>query len=282
MKVTVGIPSRGRPLDLAAAVLALEKTRTQGQGNKVDYLIAVDNDDETVNAVATELALRGTSIRVLHGPRPLGLGELHNRMAAATDPESIFMLWSDRLVPVFNEWNHAVVFAALQHPNRVLWMDSYHLMGACQFILPPKWRSALPGQPCPAVFPFWFEDSHVEEVDSFVHGFPRVSCYAKCAGPRTEKTTRMRDLHFWIDYYTFLRPSRIAEAAKISAALGLIPLKNLAEIEAHYAKRDVDFHARVDELTATYAAPGEPDASYLQAKANAEAVMNPFVEAEVA
>ncbi len=65
-------------------------------------------------------------------------------------------------------------------------------------------------------------------------------------------------------------------------ALGLIPLKNLAEIEAHYAKRDVDFHARVDELTATYAAPGEPDASYLQAKANAEAVMNPFTEAEAA
>ena len=83
----------------------------------------------------------------------------------------------------------------------------------------------------------------------------------------------MRDLHFWIDFYTWLRPRRIEEAAQISAALGLVPPKNLGEIEAFYAKRDVDFHARVDELTATYAAPGEPDASYLQAKANAEAMM---------
>src|SRR5208283_1955310 len=102
----------------------------------------------------------------------------------------------------------------------------------------------------------------------------------KCAGPRTEKTTRMRDLHFWITFYTWLRPRRIEEAGKISKALGLVPPKEMEEILAYYAKRDVDFHARVDELTATYAAPGEPDASYLKAKAQAEAMMNPFIEAD--
>src|SRR5271170_6775977 len=100
MKITIGVPSRGRSLELAAAVLALWKMRSQG--HEVSFVIAYDEDDvATLDAVA---GLRMLNVPTLSspGPRPLGLGELHNRMVAATDPEAAFVLWIGRR-------HHAVV-----------------------------------------------------------------------------------------------------------------------------------------------------------------------------
>lgn len=270
MKITVGIPSRGRPLDLIAAVLTLDKLKSGG--NEIEYLIATDYDDGATDSTVSRLVHHGIPIHQLDSDRPLGLGELHNRMAAACAPDATFMLWSDRVVPITEEWDHAVATAVLQFPMRVLWLDSIHLLGAGQFILPPAWRAALPGNPCPGYFPFWFEDSAVEEVDAFVHGFPRMACWAKCAGPRTAKTNRMRDLEFWIRFYAWLRPQRIAEAKIIAANMGIAPRDN-TDIIAHWERRDADFLERAPELTERFGAPGEPDESYLKAKARAEAMM---------
>lgn len=273
MKITVGIPSRGRPLDLIASVLTLDKLKSGG--NQIEYLIAVDSDKrEDFEAECwVQIGRRfATDLRFVFGPRPLGLGELHNRMAEACEPDATFMLWSDRVVPITEDWDHAIATAVMQYPTRVLWLDSIHLVGAGQFILPPAWRAALPGNPCPGYFPFWFEDSAVEEVDAFVHGFPRMATWAKCAGPRTAKTNRMRDLEFWIRFYASLRPQRLAEAKIIAANLGVAPRDN-TEIIAHWERRDADFISRAPQLTEQYGAEGEPDESYLKAKANAEAIM---------
>src|SRR5271170_3808668 len=98
MKITIGVPSRGRPLELAAAVLALWKMRSQG--HEVSFVIAYDKDDEATLAAVARLRMLNVPILSSTGPRPLGLGELHNRMVAATDSEAAFVLWSDRIVPV--------------------------------------------------------------------------------------------------------------------------------------------------------------------------------------
>ncbi len=269
MKVTVGIPSRGRSLELAAAVLALEKTKSGG--NEVDYIITADDDDRPTLDIAERLR-EMAPVTPLTGPRPLGLGELHNKMAAATDPDAVFMLWSDRIVPITEGWDHQIAVAAMQFPQRVLWMDSIHLMGAGQFILSPTWRAAQ-GAPCPGVYPYWFEDSHTEEIDALVHGFPRMAVNARAAGPRGAKTNRMRDLQFWIMHYMAMEPRRIEEAERVAAALGVVQ-KDVAQIIAHFQKRWVDMLTRVPMLTETFGATGEPDASYLQAKARAEAALD--------
>ena len=177
MKVTVGIPSRGRPLDLAAAVLALEKMKSRG--HEVCYLVACDKDDEATLAVARELnQKRGIPVFPQIWERPLGLGELHNKMANLTASDSVFMLWSDRLVPADLQWDHAVVMATLQFPNRVLWMDSHHLTGAGQFILPPKWRARyVVAVPCPGLSSFRFEDLSRRKrcrIPSSAWVFPRM------------------------------------------------------------------------------------------------------------
>jgi hypothetical protein len=273
MKITVGIPSRGRPLDLTAAVLSLDKTKSGGC--EVDYIIAADRDDNPTRETISRLRERGLPMgpALIGADRPLGLGQLHNAMASACDPDATFLLWSDRCVPITEGWDHAIAVAAMQYPQRVLWLDSVHLLGAGQFILPPAWRAALPtGKACPGYFPFWFEDSHVEEVDAFVHGFPRMATYAKCAGPRTQKTNRMRDLEFWIRFYAFLRPARLKEAEQIAANLGVPPRDN-ADLLAHWQRRDADFIARAPELTERFGTLEPPDDAYRTAKANAEKMM---------
>lgn len=264
MKITVGIPSRGRPLELIAAVLSLDKLRSGGHA--VDYVIGHDEGDAETLAAVDRLVAHGVSLRSSFGPRPLGLGEIHNRMAAAADPDATFLLWSDRVVPINEHWDHAIAMGVMQFPLRVLWLDSIHLIGAGQFILTPKWRAASPGPPCPGLFPFWFEDSWVEEVDAFVHGHPRVATYAKCAGQRTAKTNRMRELHFWIDTYSALRPERLREAGHIAERLGVPPRADIDDLVAFYEKRDRDFHAREKVLTEQFGATEVPDESYLRAK----------------
>ena len=270
MKITVGIPSRGRPLELAAAVLALEKTKSWG--NEVRYIITADVDDQPTLDIVGRLKLLDIPIDLLAGTRPLGLGELHNKMAAATDPDAVFMLWSDRIVPITENWDHQIAVAAMQFPQRVLWIDSIHLMGAGQFILPPTWRAAQ-GAACPAVAPFWFDDTHLETIDAYVWGFPRLSVNARAAGPRSAKTNRCRDIGFWIMLYMAMAPSRVEEAKRVAAALGVVP-KDMGSAVRHFESQMVGMLARVPTLTKTFGAVGEPDASYLQAKTRAETMLD--------
>ena len=271
MKITVGIPSRGRPLELAASVLTLDKTRCGAHA--VEFIVAHDHDDGRTMEVVSQLTSMGLPLRSSFGPRPLGLGEIQNRLLAESDPDSVFLLWSDRLVPISEQWDHGIATAVLEFPNRILWMDSIHLQGAGQYIVTPMWRAALPdGKIAPGCYPFWFEDTAVEEDDAFVFGLPRISIWPKAAGPRTDKTNRMRDLPFWIGFFAATRTARIARAREIAKRLGL-PARDNADLIAHFEARDQEFLSRTDELTAQYSAGGEPDETYLRAKMAAEDVL---------
>ena len=276
MKITVGIPSRGRPLDLAAAVLSLDKLKSGG--NEVEYVIAHDGDDDPTRETVAALMARDMTVHSLVAGRGLSLGALHNSMALYAEPEAIFLLWSDRCVAMGDadpnlSWDQALAFATMHHADRVLWIDSIHLAGAGQFVLTPQWRAALPGPPCPALFPFWFEDTHVEEIDAFVHGYPRISTWAKCAGPRVQKTNRCRDIEFWVRFFAMLRADRLAEAAKIAINLGL-PARDNDEMVQHFEMRDKSFIERAPQLLEAYGEPSPPDDTYLEAYARASRMMS--------
>lgn len=271
MKITVGIPSRGRHLELAAAILSLHRTKSQS-AHEVEYLVAHDHNDPQTLDVITKLIERGLPVRSSFGPPPIYQGALLNRLIAETPADSVFLIWTDRLIPLNADWDESVAYSVMQHPSRVLWLDCVHLAGPGMFILPPAWRAALPGQACPAVFPFWFDDSHIEEVSALVHGMPRFACWAKCAGPRIERTNRMRDLPFWIGVFGALRHDRLLEARQIARNLGII-MPPPEQTMAHFDLRDREFLLRAPALEERYGALGEPDAGYQHAKSEAEHLM---------
>lgn len=272
MRINVGLPSRGRPLDMIASALSL--FRLASGANEITIVIGVDDDDpdtrEMVKNLAPRMGFGAVGWQIYD--RPLGLGEIHNRMASHTSADAAFMLWSDRVLAITPEWDHNLAMGCMQCPNRVIWLDSVHLTGAGQFVLPPAWRAAQ-GDPCPGAFPFWFEDTAVEELDAFVHGFPRMSLAAKCAGTRGAKTTRCRDIAFWVSVFAGTRGQRLAQAAEIGRKLGVAPPSNLAGIIANFETRDASFIARAPALQEQFGAEGAADETYLAARARAEEIL---------
>lgn len=268
MQISIGLPSRNRPLDMIASVVSL--FRMASGTNDVRVTVAVDADDTGTNkAVAALEREYPASILVLD--RPHGLGELHNRMAADAPDDAVFICWSDRLQVLQADWDRWVAVSAMQAPTRVLWIDSVHLTGAGQFVLPPAWRAAQ-GPPCPGIFPAWFEDTAVEEVDAFVHGFPRVIVPAQCGGVRRYRTTRLRDLALWIDLFAAMRRQRVADAREIARKLG-VRWQHRPDIEAHFEARDHAFRKRAAQLERDNGDQAPPDDTYLAAKARAEAML---------
>lgn len=276
MHITIGLPSRGRPLELAASIYGLQRTRSFA--HDVEYRVGHDNDDHRTTAVVGDMVIAGLPVVSSIGERALGLGEIHNRLEGETPTHHVFMLWSDRLSPITMHWDDIIAQSVMQVPHRVLWFNSHHLNGPCQFILPPLWRANLEGAPTPGLFPFWFEDTHVEEIDLLVHGAPYMRVDAMAAGPRTERTTRMRDLVFWIQLFAALRDERVRQACMIARKLG-VPWGDKSVLIQKLRDRDSDFIVRAPALTEQYSAPGEPDETYLHALARGQRIMEELEDA---
>ncbi len=273
MQIHVGLPSRGRPLDMVASAVSL--FRLASGSHDVQVTIAYDrddpSDDDMMHEIQREFERSFPGWDEIEVPRPLGLGEIHNELASRAPPDAVFMLWSDRVQVITPDWDQIVAVAAMHFPKRVLWLDSVHLQGPGQFILPPAWRAAQ-GAPCPGLAPFWFDDSHVEEIDAFVHGWPRIAVAAKCAGVRKLPTNRCRDIPFWVDLYAATRPQRIEQSRAIADKLGVTWQPRPQEL-AYFEARDVQFRERSEQLLAEYGEPGPPDETYIAAKARAETLL---------
>lgn len=269
MRISVGLPSRGRPLDMVASVVSL--FRLASGGNEIDVLLLLDADDtESINAAAHLNETFGVNYQ--WSDRLAGLGELHNRAVLLTPSDAAWMMWSDRISVITPNWDHELAMGCLQYPNRPLWLDSIHLAGPGQVILPPAWRAAQ-GAPCfPGIYPFWFDDTYQEELDAFVHGPMRVTLASKCAGPRTQKTNRCRDIEFWVDVFAATRPQRVEQARAIADRLG-VKMANPSALIAMYEARDAEMKRRAPALMAQFGEVGEPDASYVAAKKRAEAMV---------
>jgi dihydropteroate synthase len=62
MKITVGIPSRDRPLELAAAILSLDKTKSNG--HQVEFIVGHDHNDSRTAEVISQLVAMGLPVLV--------------------------------------------------------------------------------------------------------------------------------------------------------------------------------------------------------------------------
>jgi hypothetical protein len=250
---------------------AISLIRLASGGHDITITLGVDVDDTDTIAIARELQAREGCV-VLARPRQIGLGDLINGLAAAAPEDAAFMLWSDRISVTGLQWDHELALGCMQFPNRPLWLDSVHLTGAGQFILPPKWRAAQ-GDPCPKLFPFWFVDTAVEEIDAYIFGMQRVALAAKAAGPRGMRTTRMRDVVFWVDLFQKQRAQRLLQAREIADKLGVTPVPGTATMAQFFHARMEGMKERAKALTDTFGEEGEPDETYIAAKAAAEELM---------
>lgn len=269
MRISVLIPSRGRPESLASTVVAMsDKT---GGLNDVRYVIGCDADDQATIEMALAMRQFGLPVFPHVAPRQPSLGGLDN-MLAAYAPADVYCVIGDDFRVLTNGWDNAVAAAWEAKPDGVWWWSDAKDEATVP-IISEKWRSAA-GRIFTDYFPFWWDDLWLVEVLRYATGRiggERLNIWLQ---DRARTTHRMRDSQFWHDFFWSRRDERKEEARRIAERLGWPRVENLDGLDL---AKNPDFDAADIEAKQGDRAP--PTSEYLKALSRAQALMRQHKEA---
>lgn len=268
MKLNILIPTRGRPYQLAAALYSLFFCAS-GK-HEIQFCVACDEDD-----MPTQEALRALRPKmplfVRLGPRPETLGSVANDLAAHW-PADAYAIWADDLMCVTYGWDEVVAQAVEEKPYGVFWWTPARDEATYVPVVTEKWRAAT-GFVFTDHFPFWYDDIWLHELWIFATGEDPIALNARVVD-KPRETQRMRDLHFWHEFYHGMRPLRVRQAREIAAKLGLgesaltpyiVPRLDAA------SKVPAGFLEDIEEKNKAETTP--PSDAYLRTKARAEKIL---------
>jgi hypothetical protein len=262
LKISVLCASRGNPEGLRTIIGALDMLRSDR--SDVQYVVACDLDDKATIEVAS--FMQPQILRVFSDSHSKSLGELWNRCAEIS-PADVYVLVTDRALCITPGWDNYIIDAYNKDDTRITWWTTN--AGPVIPIVPEKWRQAA-GQIYTDYFPFWFDDTWLQEVSSLVHGMPNFCIQAACfIQKRNPLTKRMRDLRFWMDFFIAKRFERIAHAAKIREVLGLKE-PDMNPVFEWFAATEKLWDKDWKKWQEIMGDKSEPDQTYIEAKKNAE------------
>lgn len=215
MRISVLIPSRGRPVGLYDAVKSMT-WRTSGE-HDVRYVIGCDADDEPTREMAMAMWGEGMPVVPHIAARQPSLGGLVN-MLALKCPADVYCSLADDVYIATNGWDKEIAEAWQAKPDGVWWWLTQN--DATYAIVSEKWRAAA-GRIFTDYFTFWFDDGWLLQVWLYASGMPGQMLKIHLED-RPRKTHRMRDTTIWNDFYWSPRcqRERMAEALRIRKALG--------------------------------------------------------------
>ncbi len=278
MNILVIIPSRGRPRQLSALLTSLKLS--QSEKHQIEYLVACDDDDPDTVAMC-ESIINDKSIgwkvplRYSCAPRATSLGKMLNDTAELV-PADVYTTLSDDLICATFGWDEVIAKAVEACPFGVFWW-----MGCCPIesgqaalyaIVTEQWRKAAGGL-FTNDYPFWWDDVCLAETWEFVTGKDNVPLPIKVID-KPHKTTRMRDVWFWREFYHFTLPARIRDAYDIAAKLGL-PEPTAINEQVKKLKAAIEPMKKhyFDEMEKSQGDSNPPDGRYLEARRRAETIM---------
>lgn len=263
-----------------------------GDPNLVGFGIWCDSDDErTIEAV--ERLQRHPLYRIalfVSDERPKFWGGCINQMARKLDAETYHIV-NDDTFPLTWKWDQHFAAFKRAHPETLMaaWCpeptkvspEGLPMYAADYLAVSRKWLDAA-GEIFPERYPFWFMDFSLGQVHRMVTGRLIRGVYScedatpvRLCALKTTPTKRFRDYEFWRDLFVALEPERIALARKVCAALDLpgdFSPAMMAQLRAETRAvlfDDPDMAGRIARLSD----PAPPDARYLAAKAEAEAIL---------
>lgn len=297
MKLTVTLPTRGRPALLRSALDALQ-THTVDKVNTT-VVVALDRDDPELERYQGYMEYSPEQVRVIfnHDAREDSLGAKYNRAAAAA-PADAYIQHADDQVIETEGWDEKVrealkTFYHDYDTNAVGYEPGlvYFGLGAgtmpANTVVNSAWVAANDGQMFPPHFPQWWHETWLDEVGWLtgrIVWVPEIKCRGIAEGPAGRgKTKSIRDLGFWADFFQRTRPLRLAQAQSILDA-GPDPAYRLRQLAQQatqlypwFAQREAQFadaatQSAIMEQMAESAEPG--DAERLdRARASAEAFL---------
>lgn len=266
--ITAGMITRGKPNEMVSVVTSLFHL-SSGIGN-FSFLVAVDTDDDATRIAAGELALRYPVKMLFLDPQP-SIGRKWNKLLDATEEGSHFTLITDRFLCMAPDWNEILNGCCELHPNRLLWWQCDAYDGITNPIYPantvqrPEFRTS-------EIFPYWFEDNWVEEIDTLAFGFPRLRVPANFHRARQGKTRMFREYAFWIEVFASRRNERLALADRLNPS----PDFDRQPILNWFAKRDESWRESAPLLEELNREENLPSAAYLDLKQRAETARGEF------
>lgn len=270
MKIACVMATRGNPRR-AAAVIECANALSSGK-HEIEWIICCDKDDaETINWHG----LVCSGFRISLGAAPIGVGSVWNRGAALTDAD-IIAPFPDDSFPGLPDWD-ATICEHLPFKKQIgviAWNDTANPNQCTLPVITRTWYEM-----CGLYddrFPFWFYDTCVAELWSFVHGRPVTIPKNLLLAAKKGKTKSMRELAFWWGFYVYTRKERLAKAEQVRKQLGIEMAQDLLRhILENWEFRDAQaakhFEAMERDMSA---AEGEPPERYLKAKAAAQEIMS--------
>lgn len=272
MRITLHMCSRGRPLQLTAALLSLRDN--ESGKHDVSYGVAVDVDDKaTIGTLVSLQAKLPLGYRV--GERPVSLDALHSQLARDI-PADVYVCFIDDALCLSKGWDDEIARLCDEDPNGLWWWRS---KGDDLTLIPitsEGWRVAAGGKIFPEYFPFWWGDTWLSEV--YVLATENSLKFAPVDVLDCPKATHnMRDLRFWHNFYLWLQPERIAEAKAIAKRLGLPEPTITDDLRRIIGAPNKSFVDDIDRIEQVQGDQGEPHEGYRIAKERAVAMMETTV-----
>lgn len=205
MSVAVCIASRGRPDEFL-------KTR--------DATLRLAVLPDTHVTVALDAGDVDYSVDGCRAPRENSLGAKYNRAASYANRDAhIFVVGIDDAYMAVEGWDQKLVEAAATFTDGVGVINLGTKLGAFQLpegvAVTKRWIEQV-GFFCPPYFPFWWHDTWIDEMARFTGRYVWAEIPWEHHGASEKagahKTTRMREVSWWANFFDATREMRMARA----------------------------------------------------------------------
>lgn len=212
--ISVLIPARGRPLELARCIRSLRDASARDPD--IEVLVAIDDDDEAFQ----RSPFTDPSARLLTGPRPATLGAKLNRLAEAARGEILWFIADDYVMdsPGWQEHFRAEV-ATLPGGIGVLYPHDELHDDHASFPLITRRMYETVGYFAPVWFPFWFVDTWWDEIGILLRSRRCIDVQVSAPGGRG-RSHELFDVAFWAQLFEDTRSMRMHDARALARVSG--------------------------------------------------------------
>jgi hypothetical protein len=221
-EICILMATRGRPDMLAEELASLASNTSRKDLLKV-WLYVDDDDKITRQAIdGGRFPDPGYEVNWFIGPRTPGLGECHVALLKASGRTAeIYMISCDDARFDTPAWDEAVRAKFAEYPDGVLltFADDPNATDRATYpFIGWKWVETL-GYAFPGLFPYWWEDTWIDEIGRMAGRCAKVSILIGPIGGGKGKTQRMRCVPFWTRYFQLTQFERKEEARKLISVM---------------------------------------------------------------
>jgi len=218
MRINVCVPTRGKPEYIQDFVWETARNATLTETRVILGMDADDHWDSKRNPNRTP-----TNVTLSIEPREDSLGAKYNRCARAYDADLYVMSMDDVAIST-KGWDEILVRHAALFKDGIGYLyfgKEMHGERLPSMIAVTRKIVDLIGF-CPEFFPFWWNNTWVDEVATLIGGYGRraLGVPIETRYPQGElPEPPRRDVTFWAQFFDLTRPLRIAQAGTLIEAM---------------------------------------------------------------